>query len=59
MQNIIQSYKNFPSIIKIKENFKNLGPFDFPKPTVENISLIIKSLNPRKARGQDCQIEYL
>ena len=42
------------SIIKIKGNFKNLAPFDFLKPTVECISLIIKSLNPRKATGPDC-----
>ena len=54
MQNIIQCYKNLPSIISIKENFKNLATFDFPKPTVEDISLIIKSLNPRKASGPDC-----
>ena len=50
----IQCYKNYPSIIKIKEIFKNLTQFDFPKPTVEDISLIIKSLNPRKATGPDC-----
>ena len=52
--NIIQCYKNHPSIIKIKENFKNLAPFHFSKPTVEDISLIIKSFNPRKATGPDC-----
>ena len=50
----IQCYKNYPSIIKIKEIFKNLTQFEFPKPTVEDISLIIKSLNPRKATGPDC-----
>ena len=54
LQNIIQFYKNHPSIIKIKENFKNLSPFDFPKPTIEDMSLIVKSLNPRKAAGPDC-----
>ena len=54
MQNIIQCYKNHPSIIKIEENFKNLAPFDFPKPTVEDISLIIKRLNPKKATSSDC-----
>ena len=36
VQNIIQCCKNHPSIIKIKENFKNLAPLDFPKPTVED-----------------------
>ena len=50
----IQCYKNRPSIIKIKENFKHLAPFDFPKPTVEDVGLIMKSLNPRKAAGPDC-----
>ena len=37
-----------------KENLKNLAPFDIPEPTVEDISLIIKSLHPRKAAGWDC-----
>ena len=54
MLNTIQCHKNHLSIIKIKENFKNLAPFDIPKPAVEDISLIIKSLNPRKATGSDC-----
>ena len=53
VQNNIQCYKNHPSIIKIKKIFKHLAPFDFPKPTVEDISLIIKSLNPTKATGPD------
>ena len=50
---IIESYKNHPSIIKIKECSKNLIRFDFPKPTAVDISLIIKSLNPKKATGPD------
>ena len=54
MQNIIQCCKNHSSVMKIKENLKKLVPFEFPKPTVEDISLIIKSLNPRKAIGLDC-----
>ena len=41
---IIQCYKNHPSIIKIKENFKNSAAFDCSKPILENISLIVKSL---------------
>ena len=51
--NIISAYKNHPSIIKIKECSINSIPFDFPKPAVEDISLIIKSLNPKKATGPD------
>ena len=34
VQNIIQYYKNHPSINKIGEKFKDLASFDFPKPTV-------------------------
>ena len=51
--NIISAYKNHPTIIKIKECSINSIPFDFSKPTVEDISLIIKSLNPKKATGPD------
>ena len=53
VKEIIYAYKNHPSIIKIKESTTNLIPFDFPKPTVEDISKIIKSLNPKKATGPD------
>ena len=59
MQNIIQCYKNYPSIIKIKENFKNLAPFDLPKPPVEDISSIIKSLKPRKENYQVLWVLFL
>ena len=53
VKEIIENYKNHPSIIKIKECSKNLTRFDFPKPTAADISLIIKSLNPKKATGPD------
>ena len=53
VQNTNQCYKNHPSTIKIKENFKNLVPFDFPKSTAEDVNLIKKSLNCRKASGPD------
>ena len=53
VKEIIESSKNHPSIIKIKECSKNLTRFDFPKPTAVDISLIIKSLNPKKATGPD------
>ena len=52
VQNIIQCYKNYSSIIKIKDNFKNLAPIDFSKPTVE--ALIRKHLNNRKATSPYC-----
>ena len=53
VQKIIDAYKNHPGIIKIKQCSKNSIPFDFPKPTVEDISNIIRSLNPKKATGPD------
>ena len=53
VQKIIKLYQNHPSIKKIKENFKNTITFDFPKPTVKDISCIIKSLDPKKATGPD------
>ena len=53
VQKIINAYKNHPSIIKIKECSINSNLFEFPKPTVEDISLIIRSLNPKKATGPD------
>ena len=53
VKEIIESYKNHPSIIKIKECSINLTRFDFPKPTAADISLIIKSLNPKKTTGPD------
>ena len=52
VQNIIQCYKNLLSVTKIKDNFKNLAPIDFSKPTVEDI--IIKHLNNRKATSPYC-----
>ena len=54
IQNITECYKNHPSIIKIKENFKNFASFDFTKHTIEYISLIEKSLKPAKATSPDC-----
>ena len=37
IQNIIQRYKDDPSINKNEEIFKNLAPFDFSKPIVEDM----------------------
>ena len=53
VKEIVESYKTLPSTIKIKECSKNLTRFDFPKLTAADISLIIKSLNPKKATGPD------
>ena len=53
VEKIIQHYKNHPSIKKIKNNFLNSKPFDFPEPTVKDINTIIKSLDPKKASVPD------
>ena len=50
---IIHCYKNRPIITKTNENFKNIAPFDFRKPTLEDKSLIKNPVNPRKAAGPD------
>ena len=48
---IIENYRNHPSIIKIKEivkeKFNSFSPIvNFPEATTEDINQIIKSLNP-------------
>ena len=53
VEKIIQHDKNHPSIKKIKNNFLNSKPFDFPEPTVKDINTSIKSLDPKKATGPD------
>ena len=53
IREIIENYRNHPSIIKIKEIVKEKPIFDFPEGTTEDINKIIKSLNPNKATGPD------
>ena len=53
IREVIENYRNHPSIIKIKEIIKEKSIFDFPEATTENINIIIKSLNPNKATGPD------
>ena len=53
IREIIENYRNHPSIIKIKEIVKEKPIFDFPESTTEDINKIIKSLNPNKATGPD------
>ena len=50
---IIESYRNHHSIIKIKEIIKEKPISDFPEVTAEDINKIIKSLNPNKVTGPD------
>ena len=50
---IIENYRNHPSIIKVKDIVKEKPICNFPKATTEDINEIIKSLNPNKATGPD------
>ena len=53
IREIIESYRNHPSIIKIKK-IKEKPIFDFPEATTEDIiNIIIKPLNTNKATGPD------
>ena len=53
IREIIENYRNHPSIIKIKEIVKEKPIFDFPEAATEDINIIIKSLNSNKASGPD------
>ena len=53
IREIVENYRNHPSIIKIKEIVKEKPIFDFPEATTKDINKIIKSLNPSKATGPD------
>ena len=50
---ISKHYENHPIVSKIKCNQEEILNFDFPTAKVEDISKIIKSLNPRKATRPD------
>ena len=45
--------KNHPSVVKVKETFKNARNFELPKASPKGINKIIKSLNSKKATGPD------
>ena len=49
IDNIITSYKDHPSILKIKEHVKIKEKFSFSKPTIEKVNQILSSLNSKKA----------
>ena len=50
---MINKYKDHPSITKIKELGINKTSFEFPEATTEDINKIIRKLNPNKATGPD------
>ena len=49
IDNIITSYKDHTSILKIKEHVKIKEKFSFSKPTIENVYKILSSLDSKKA----------
>ena len=51
IREIIENYRNHPSIIKIIKVVKEKPIAAFPETTTEGINQIIKSLNPNKATG--------
>ena len=53
IREIIENYRNHPSIIKIKEIVKEKPIFDFPEATTGDKNKIIKPLNPNKTTGPD------
>ena len=50
---ILKHSENHPNVSKIKCNQNETLNFDFPTAKVEDIKMIVKSLNPRKATGPD------
>ena len=54
VKEIIESYKNHPSVVAIKENIlQGSLSFDLPPSSQEDINKIVKSLNANKASGSD------
>ena len=53
VKKIISEYKNHPSVVTIKETYKNFGNFNLPKASPKDINKIVKSLNSKKATGPD------
>ena len=46
---IINNYKNHPSIIQIRKECSNPKIYSFPEAKKEEINILIKRLNPKKA----------
>ena len=50
---IINNYKNHPSINQIRKECSNPKIYSFPEANKEEINILIKHLNPKKATGPD------
>ena len=50
---IINNYKNHPSINQIRKECSNPKIYSFPEAKKEEINILIKRLNPKKATGPD------
>ena len=50
---IISNYKHHPSINQIRKQCSNPKIYRFPEATKEEINILIKRLNPKKATGPD------
>ena len=50
---VINSYKNYPSINQIRKGWPNPKLYSFPEAKKEEINIVIKRMNPRKATGPD------
>ena len=53
VKNIIENFKNHPSIIQIKNKSSALEKFKLPKAEVIDINSLLKGINTKKATGPD------
>jgi len=51
INNIIDSFKNHPSIKAIQENNQSLEPFHIPQPQLSDIQFILKNIDIKKSAG--------
>ena len=50
---IISNYKHHPSINQIRKKISNPNIYSFPEAKKEEVNMLIKCLNPKKATGPD------
>ena len=59
IDNIVYKFRNYPSIIKIKERYKAKENFSFRLATTEEIKAIIRHLPTNKAAGGEIPVNVL